>query len=124
MIQKLALPIITNSDNSNEKYSEAYTLENQQHKYLRYYSENNEKPPGGNTCIVSDTDVSEGKSSDSSHQTFKDNGPDLDENKGHDKMKDKTDESDSHIGVSNSEEQQDRSIEGRLEVKELVHQDY
>lgn len=113
----------TNSDN-NEKYSEAYTLVNQQHKLLRYYSEKNEKPPDGNACIVSDTDVSEGKCSDSSHETFKDNGTDLDEDEGLDKIQENTDESDSHIGVSNSEEQQDRSTEGPLEIKELVHYDY
>lgn len=50
----------TNSDKSNENYSEAYTLENQQLKHHRYKPDSNEKPQGGTACIVSDTDVTEG----------------------------------------------------------------
>lgn len=38
----------TKSDKSNEKYSEAYTLENQQLEHHKY------KPQGGTACIVSE----------------------------------------------------------------------
>lgn len=100
----------TNSDKSNEKYSEAYTLENQQLKQHRNKPDSNEKPQGGTACIVSDTDVTEGTSSDSTHQIFKDKRSDLDEDKSLDNIQGKNDESDSYIGVCDSEDPQDRSI--------------
>lgn len=102
----------TNSDKSNEKYSEAYTLENQQLEHHKYKPDSNEKPQGGTACIVSDTstDVTEGTDFDSTHQIFKDKRSDLDEDKSLDNIQGKNDESDSYIGVCNSEDPQDRSI--------------
>lgn len=100
----------TNSDKSNEKYSEAYTLENQQLEHHKYKSDSNEKPQGGTACIVSDTDVTEGTDFDSTHQIFKDKRSDLDEDKSLDNIQGKNDESDSYIGVCNSEDPQDRSM--------------
>lgn len=92
------------------KYSEAYTLENQQLEHHKYKPDSNEKPQGGTACIVSDTDVTEGTDFDSTHQIFKDKRSDLDEDKSLDNIQGKNDESDSYIGVCNSEDPQDRSI--------------
>lgn len=100
----------TNSDDSNEKYSEGNTLEMQQNKHIRYNSEHNEKPQVENT--VSDSDINGEKSSDNSHKKLKDNGSDLDDDELLDKIHEKSEGRDSHIGTLYSEEQQVKPKEG------------
>lgn len=106
----------SNSDDSYVNYSEDNTIENKQNKYHSHNSKNHEKPQG--KIIVSDTDTNEGKNSDYSHKHFKDNGSDSDEDEHVDDIQEKTEESDSHMEVLSSEEQQEKSTVGQLEIKE------
>lgn len=108
----------SNSNDSNANYPEDNTIVNEQSKHHRHNSKHHEKPQG--EVIVSDPDITEGKNSDYNHKNFTDNGSDLDEDEHVDKIKEKAGERDSHIEVLSPQEQQEKSTDGQLVVKELA----
>lgn len=108
----------SNSNDNNADYPEDNTIVNYQNKHHRYNSEHHEKLQRED--MDSDTVIIEGENSDYNHKTFKDKESDLDEDEHVDKTQEKTGERDSHIEVFSPEEQQEKSTDGQLVVKELA----
>lgn len=108
----------SNSNDNNADYPEDNTIVNDQNKHHRYNSEHHEKLQRED--MDSDTVITEGENSDYNHKTFKDKESDLDEDEHVDKTQEKTGERDSHIEVFSPEEQQEKSTDGQLVVKELA----